>query len=143
MNDLEDILYLQKCCYLQEAEIYNNYSIQPITQSSGEIKLEFEKQLFLKLVMNNKIVGSVRGFQEGDTCYIGKLIVNRDFQNKGFGKLLMLAIENRFKQVNRFELFTGFNSSKNLYLYHELGYKEFKSEEINGTSLIYLEKTRK
>jgi len=31
INDLGQILYLQKCCYLSEAEIYNDYSIDPLT----------------------------------------------------------------------------------------------------------------
>lgn len=31
--DLEEILYLQKCCYLSEAELYNDYTIKSDTKS--------------------------------------------------------------------------------------------------------------
>jgi lactoylglutathione lyase len=139
-EDLEQILYVQKCCYLSEAEIYNNYSIQPLTQKSDDIKLDFENQNILKLEYNNKIIGSVRGFVKDNTCCIGKLFVDKDFQNMGFGKQLMIEIEKKFRDVPRFELFTGYKSAKNLYLYNSLGYKEFKSELVDGVTIKYLEK---
>src|ERR1035437_4053712 len=60
-NALEAILYLQKCCYLSEAEIYNDYSISPLTQKLEDIKRDFEHQIILKLEYKNRIVGSVRG----------------------------------------------------------------------------------
>jgi hypothetical protein len=66
-----------------------------------------------------------------------------DFQNKGIGRLLLDAIESTFKDCQRFELFTGFKSQKNLYLYNKLGYKEFKRQIINDNlTMIYLEKIR-
>jgi lactoylglutathione lyase len=139
-GDLEKILYLQKCCYLSEASIYNDFSIQPLTQTLKDITLDFEKQIILKLEFRNKIVGSVRAYVQNETCYIGKLIVGIDYQNMGFGKLLLNAIEKKFDQVKRFELFTGFKSEKNLYLYHKLGYKVFKETQMNGITIKYLEK---
>lgn len=55
----------------------------------------------------------------------------------------MNSIENQFIHCERFELFTGFKSKKNLYLYNKLGYKEFKREKINDRlTLVYLEKTK-
>jgi hypothetical protein len=59
----------------------------------------------------------------------------------GFGKQLMLAIEAVFSNALRFELFTGFKSEKNLYLYQKLGYKVFKEEKVSDrVGLRYLEK---
>lgn len=140
-DDLEKILYLQKTCYLSEAEIYGDYSISPLTQTLEDLKREFERLVILKLVYRNRIIGSIRGFAEEGTCYIGKLIVDKEFQNMGFGKQLMLEIENKFNGIIRYELFTGFQSSKNLYLYEKLGYKEFKQKKVNTKlTLKYLEK---
>ncbi len=142
-TDLEAILYLQKCCYLSEAEIYNDYSISPLTQNLEDIKRDFEHQIILKLEYKNRIVGSVRGYLSGGTCYVGKVIVDKHYQNMGFGKQLMVAIEEVFNNALRFELFTGFKSEKNLYLYQKLGYKEFKEERVNNmVTLRYLEKVR-
>jgi lactoylglutathione lyase len=141
--DLEAILYLQKCCYLSEAEIYNDYTISPLTQNIDDIKKDFEHQTILKLVYKNRIVGSIRGYQNEHTCFVGKIIVDKHYQNMGFGKQLMVAIETTFNNVSRFELFTGCKSEKNLYLYRKLGYKEYKEERVSDrVVLVYLEKVK-
>ena len=140
-DDLETILQLQKDCYITEAEIYNDYDIQPLLQDLKSLENEFENAVILIGVIEGEIVGSVRGFLDNETAYIGKLIVKKDFQNNGIGRLLLDAIESTFQKSIRFELFTGFKSQKNLYLYNKLGYKEFKHQIINDNlELIYLEK---
>ena len=139
-NDLEAILQLQKDCYMTEAEIYNDYNIQPLQQDLKSLENEFKSAIILKGVINGEIVGSVRGFADNETSYIGKLIVKSDFQNKGIGRMLLDSIELTFKDCNRFELFTGSRSDKNLYLYNKQGYREFKRQVINdGLTLVYLE----
>ncbi|MFX1442991.1 MAG: GNAT family N-acetyltransferase [Promethearchaeota archaeon] len=141
--DLKEILKLQKLAYLSEAEIYNDYSIPPLTQTLDEIKEDFSFQLFLKSVIKSKIIGSVRAYKGDDTCYIGKLIVYPNFQNKGIGTKLLKEIETKFDNVKRYELFTGYKSERNLYLYQKLGYHQFRSEKINeNLQLIYLEKNK-
>ena len=63
------------------------------------------------------------------------------FQNQGIGTRLMHEIEKRMSEAERFELFTGFKSERNLYLYQKLGYQIFKREAINeNIELVYLEK---
>ncbi len=66
LEDVEMILQLQMRAYLSEAEIYNDYSIPPLTQSFNEIKQEFSQQVFLKAIQKGKdakddinIIGSV------------------------------------------------------------------------------------
>lgn len=143
-RDLLDILELQKLAYQSEAEIYNDYSIPPLTQTLDEIKEDFTFQVFLKAVIKNKIIGSIRVYKEEDTLYIGRLIVHPDFQNQGIGTKLLKEIEAKFNEVKRFELFTGYKSKKNLYLYHKSGYSIFKSEKISeNLTLDYLEKNKK
>lgn len=138
--DLENILYLQKCCYLSEAELYNDYSISPLTQTLDSIKADFVKQTIYKLYYKGEIIGSIRAFVENDTCFIGRLVVDRKYQNMGFGKLLLETVERDFDYVKRFELFTGNLSSKNLSLYSKFGYKEFKVAHSNELVFKYLEK---
>jgi hypothetical protein len=46
-EDAEIILHLQIHAYLSEAEIYNDYSIPPLIQTSKEIRQEFSQQVFL------------------------------------------------------------------------------------------------
>lgn len=140
-EDLSNILELQKECYLEEAKIYNQFDIPPLREDLTSIVNEFEKGVILKCLAGDLIVGSVRGYSLEGTCYIGKLIVRKEFQNKGLGKQLMKAIESHFPDCSRFELFTGFLSEKNLYLYQKLGYAEFERKQINeGLTLVFLQK---
>jgi ribosomal protein S18 acetylase RimI-like enzyme len=141
LSDAEEILSLQKLAYKSEAEIYNDFTMPPLLQTSEEIKKDFENQIVLKVTLNAKIRGSVRAFARGETCYIGRLIVHPDFQNQGFGTKLMNKIEEIFEESKRFELFTGHKSEKNLYLYQKLGYKVFKTVKANDQlDIVYLEK---
>ena len=140
-EDLNDILRLQKVCYKTEAELHDEYDIPPLNQDLDSMLDDFNKMLILKGSIDGKIIGSVRGYKNGKTCYIGRLIVHNDYQNKGYGRMLMDAIEREFDGCDRYELFTGFKSQKNLYLYKKLGYKEFKQERLSEKiTFIYLEK---
>jgi ribosomal protein S18 acetylase RimI-like enzyme len=143
IDDVEEILRLQKQSYLSEAELYNDYSIKPLTQTLDDIKQDFSKQIFLKAVIddNTTIVGSVKAYQQNDTVFIGRLAVDLKYQNKGIGAKLMISVEEIVEPAKRFELFTGHKSIKNIYLYQKLGYREFKRIPINDSlTMVYLEK---
>jgi ribosomal protein S18 acetylase RimI-like enzyme len=139
--DAEEILSLPKLAYKREAEIYNDFTIPPLLQTLEEIKKDFENQIVLKATIDGKMRGSVRALIQGETCYIGRLIVHPDFQNQRIGTKLMNEIEAIFEDAERFELFTGHKSEKNLYLYQKLGYKVFKTVKANDRlDIVYLEK---
>jgi len=141
--DAEEILSLQKLAYRSEAEIYDDFNIPLLLQTPEEIKKDFENQTFLKATLDGKIRGSVRAFIKEGTCYIGRLIVHPDFQNRGMGKELMQRIEEIFKEAQRFELFTGHRSEKNLRLYRKLGYEISKTVRANDRlNMVYLEKRK-
>lgn len=140
-TDLVEILALQKICYLQEAAIYNDYTISPLHQTLASIETAFKQQTFLKLVVDGRIIGSIRGYLDKNVCKIERLIVHPNFQNKGIGKQFMKAIEKEFPTAHRFELFTGFKSVKNLAFYQKLGYLETQRKHINPKlTLVYLTK---
>lgn len=139
-NDLSEILELQKLCYNENALRCNDFNIPPLTQTQTEIEKEFEYSTILKITNENTIVASVRAYMKIDTCYIGRLIVHPNYQNKGLGTKLMSEIEKTF-DAPRFELFTGTLDKKNIYLYTKLGYNTFKEEQLaKNVSLVYLEK---
>jgi N-acetylglutamate synthase-like GNAT family acetyltransferase len=141
LEDAEEILTLQKLAYLDEAAFYDDHTIPPLTQTLEETEAEFKEQLVLKTTLDGKIIGSVRAYMEEGTCFIGKLIVHPDHQNRGIGTRLMYEIENCFDQAERYELFTGYRSERNLHLYRKLGYKSFRSQKITDkVTLTFLEK---
>lgn len=142
ISDAAEILALQKLSYFGEAEIYSEFGIPPLTQTFAEILVEFDRSIFLKTSVERQIVGSVRAYSQFGTCFIGRLIVHPDYQNRGIGTRLMAEIEQRFDDMERYELFTGHRSERNLHLYHKLGYRPFRTERVtDALSLIYLEKS--
>ena len=141
VGDAEELLALQRLAYRSEAEIYNDFSLPPLVQTLEGVKEDFRNQLFLKAVMEGRILGSVRAYAKEGTCYIGRLIVHPDFQSRGIGTKLMNEMEGVFNTCERFELFTGDKSERNLYLYQKLGYKIFKNARMTDqTTIVYLEK---
>ena len=129
-QDLPAILALQKLAYQSEGQRYNDFTLPPLTQTLEEIRADFAGMVFVKAVQEDRIVGSVRGYEADGTCHIGRLIVHPEFQNQGIGTQLMHAIEQHFDDVQRFELFTGHKSEHALHLYHKFGYHEFKRQPL-------------
>ncbi len=142
LTDLPGILSLQYLAYQSEATLHNDPNIPPLKQTLDEVQCEFENGLILKAVdKSGTIIGSVRGYAEDGTFFIGKLIVRPDLQGQGIGTLLMHEIE-RLSQVNRYELFTSTKSVRNIKLYKRLGYQIFKEEPQAGDlKFVYMEKT--
>jgi ribosomal protein S18 acetylase RimI-like enzyme len=141
IEDAEKILGLQKHAYISEAEIINDFTIQPLRQTLVEVLSEFRQLVFLKVELDNKIIGSVRSYFESGTCYIGKLIVDPAYQNLGIGTQLLHAAELLFPDAQRYELFTGQKSNKNLHIYESNGYRIFKNKVVSEKlTLAFLEK---
>lgn len=142
VDDAEEILQLQKLAYKSEAKLHGDFQIPPLVETLDELKDKFKTHIFLKVTADRKIIGSVRVLQKDDTCYVGRLMIHPDFQNRGIATKLLMEIEQLFL-CSRFELFTGEKSTKTIRLYEKLEYKKSKVEkpEANVT-LVFLEKTR-
>jgi Acetyltransferases len=142
-KDLSIILDIQRKAFLEVAKTFNLQSMPQIEQTLESLTAEFKNHTILKASIVNTVVGSVRAYAEKDTCYISRLIVLPEYQNRGIGKALMSEIENQFKNiVKRYELFTGSRDQRNQHLYNQLGYKSFKTEKHNDQiSFVYMEKS--
>lgn len=141
--DADVILALQKLAYQSEADLYQDSSLPPLRQTLEDLRHEISTQVFLKAVESSEIIGSVRAVCEGSTAQIGRLLVQPAFQGRGVGTALMTAIEAACGTVERFELFTGEKSVRNIRLYERLGYSVFKRVALTPLiTLVYLEKQR-
>ncbi len=140
-DDAQTILDIQKVAYIREAEAYNNYQIAPLLETLDQSKADFQKKIILKAVLNDKIVGSVRGYADKGICYVERLMVHPDYQKQGIGKKLMLGLEEYFPSVDCFDLYTGALSSGNIRLYESLGYQQYRIEMIReNIEFVFLEK---
>lgn len=140
-DDAPGILALQHLAYQSEAAIYDDPTLPPLLETLAELTARFATRRFLKTLDAGRIVGSVRAFQQGETCYVERLIVDPDHRCQGIGTALLRRIETLFPAARRFELFTGHKSESNIRLYERLGYRTFRSEPVNEkVSLVFMEK---
>jgi ribosomal protein S18 acetylase RimI-like enzyme len=140
-EDAEAILTLQKLAYQSEARLYNDFAIPPLRQTIEELRQEFTRKTVLKATLEGRIIGSVRGFQQGDTCHVERLMVHPEFQGRGLGTALMGHLERAFPQARRAELFTGHKSELNIRLYERLGYASFRQEPVTeNLCFVFMEK---
>ncbi|MCL2034066.1 MAG: GNAT family N-acetyltransferase [Oscillospiraceae bacterium] len=143
LSDLPAVLTLQRLAYQSEAQLVDDFSIPPLTQTLEELTADFGAGIILIAVEQSRpteIAGSVRGRFSGNTLHIGRLIVNPSRQNRGIGTALLRGIEALYPRM-RYELFTSDRSVKNLSLYIKNGYREFKREPLNKrVNLVFLEK---
>ncbi|MBW1604094.1 GNAT family N-acetyltransferase [Streptomyces sp. JJ66] len=143
--DTEQILKLQYLCYQSEAELYRDWSIEPLTQTLDALRAELDGGCVLVARLGDEIVGSVRGTVDASgTGHIDKLIVHPRLQRHGLGGRLLAALETRLAReqgAERFRLLTGHRSEGNLRLYRRCGYVAAGTERVSSKlSVITLEK---
>ena len=161
-QDLPEILAVQKAAFAAEAQLVNDWSIPPLTQTLDELADDWRNGVMLKaLNEQNALVGSVRGHKGQGGFYIGRLAVLPQWQGRGCGSALLEAIIGLALSLgqsqtgahiqtnvqtearpNRLVLFTSTKSERNLRLYERFGFRPFKkSTTATGVALVWLEKT--
>ena len=139
-QELGEILALQYRAYESEARLLNNWNIPPLKQTLGEVEAEWDRGVILKAVEEGKLLGSVRAWEENGTVYVGKLMVEPEYQGRGIGTKLLLAVEDVFPG-RRYERFTSTQSARNIALYQRCGYRIFTEKQVNDQlRFVYLEK---
>jgi len=141
-SDFAEILDIQKKAFHSEAVLYQNFNIQPLSQTLEEMQEECKGKVVLKAVVDSKIVGSIRANAHGEGCWLNKLIVLPDYQRRGIGEKLLREIEKYFPKANKFTLGTGANSESNIRLYQKVGYQIIgKTTFEGGIEAVMMEKT--
>lgn len=142
--DVPEVLALQKVAYRSEAELYGDDSLPALQQSLEEIRADFGRMLFLKAVVNGKIIGSVRAYSDQSTAYVSRVIVHPYFRGRGIARRLICHVEQQFPAASRYEVFTGHKSKRNIHTFGRLGYRMFKKEPYTPTiTWVYMQKDRK
>jgi len=166
--DAPEILALQKVAYQTEIELYGDDSLPALQQSLEDLQNDFERRparelavlgaradqdssrddseriVFIKAVVNGKIIGSIRGYAIEDTAYPSRLMVHPYFRRRGIGLRLLHEIEQAFPQCRRFETKTGHQSKRNHFQLGKMGYTQVRTEPFSSTvTWVYFQKERK
>jgi ribosomal protein S18 acetylase RimI-like enzyme len=147
-QDAEQILKLQYLCYQSEAELYGDYSIEPLTQTLDDLTTELGSGHALVARLGDEVVASVRGtIDDTGTALIARLIVHPRMRRHGLGGRLLDAIEERFAAepaAERFQLCAGRRGQGNLRLYRSRGYIPVATEQDGPRlNLVTLQKEAK
>jgi len=139
-----ELLALQRTCFREEAELYGDPDIAPLTQTLDDLRADFQTQTVLGAWAGAQLVGSVRARSEQGVCQIGRLVVHPCHRRKGLGSALVAAIEATYPEAAVYEMFTGERSERNLRLYRRLGYAEAGSQVVSPRlTLVRLRKPGK
>jgi len=142
LDDAEEILEVIRAAFAPVAVQYGDPHLPPVAESLESHRSRYTDHVVLKAIEGDRIVGSVQGVQRpGDACVVERLAVLPEWQSRGIGRALTLAIEASFPHAAAFELFTGHRSAETLALYHSLGYAETHREYVDERlTLVYLRK---
>ncbi|MDR2037334.1 MAG: GNAT family N-acetyltransferase [Bacteroidales bacterium] len=143
LEDLSEILHLQKRAFRTEAESHGNYDIEPLKQTYESILSDFTNYTFLKAMYDGKIIGSVKYRMLDDRVWIGKLIVDTDYRRQGLGRKLLTEVENVNPEAKKFQLFTAASSIHNIRLYESVGYqvcRQYQDETQSDLPMVEMVK---
>jgi ribosomal protein S18 acetylase RimI-like enzyme len=144
-EDAEEILALIKRAFTPVGEQYGDMQLPPLAESLDSHRARYDTHVVLKAVdAEGRAIGSIQGeLRDDGTCYIGRLVVDPDWQGRGVGRALAEALEDAFPEATCFELFTGHLSEHTLRLYRSLGYEETRRErESDAVTLVWMRKAR-
>lgn len=100
---------------------------QSETESLNDLaqQLSWDSDLVMVAEVEGQVVGVVVGTIDGTRAYFYRLAVHPSKQGSGIGRMLVEAIEKRFKQrgVNRVLIMVNQDNPEILPFYHSLGYE--------------------
>ncbi|WP_416211566.1 GNAT family N-acetyltransferase [Microbacterium xanthum] len=142
-SDAGEVLTLQRAAFVQEALIYGDPDMPPLTQTLDELEHELVENLGCVALDGARIVGAARARLDGDLLLIGRIAIAPDQQGNGVGTALLSAVERRGRDAGaaEAELFTGSLSEANLRLYEREGYRETQRvDDGEGIAQVFLRK---
>lgn len=146
-DDAAQILELQRAAYRIEAERYDDFTLPPLTETLDDLSATFATHTILvarrtaAAATTDPIVGTVRARVVGETAHVARLAVRPALHGRGIGRQLLTAIEQAVAPVERYELFTGHRSARNLRMYERAGYRHTRTvPDSDRVSLTFLEK---
>jgi GNAT superfamily N-acetyltransferase len=142
LADAGEILTVQRAAFAQEAVLYHEPDIPPLTESLEDIREAIASCIVTVGRLDQRLVAAGRVTISDRIGRIGRLAVAPDLQGRGLGRALLAAVEASCAgAVDAWELFTGSQTAANLHLYHSSGYRDTHVQHIRGElSLVHMRK---
>ncbi|KYH43347.1 tRNA (guanosine(37)-N1)-methyltransferase TrmD [Branchiibius sp. NY16-3462-2] len=140
--DVGELLTLTHACWLSEGIANQTLDIpaqhettQSLTQSLAQWST------YVARSTDGRLVGSVRGKQQGSEWHVGRLMVAPDLQGRGMGRALLDHIQAVVPSgCEAMVLFTGARSERNLRMYRRAGFRSTTAPAGTPDDVVYLRK---
>lgn len=144
ITDLPAIMSMQKKAFLPVAKKIGWMEIPQMVNTLEDNIPDFETNTILVMLSDeDTIIGSIRGYVENGSLYIGRLMVDPDYQKRGLGRILMRELESRF-QFNREWLCSYIDDTETYTFYQRDGFVTYEIYEVgNGVMAAHMEKLHK
>lgn len=138
IEEAEEILSVQKEAFKDDLETYKDYKTSPATEPIEKLLYKINKNFHYTILVEDKIIGGAELRLDFETeCYINRIFLLPEFQNKGLGTRIMTYFENEFPKVKKWTLCTPHKNYRNHGFYEKLGYKKVGEHRVmEGLSLI-------
>ncbi len=131
--DAPELLVLQRCCWVEEAQRNDALLLPPLTESLDDVRASLGEWQTFVVRSADRLVGSVRGrlaALDGTERRwdIGRLMVAPDLTGRGLGRWLLSHIEEAAPpETTSYSVFTGRRSERNLRMYRRAGYRRSRA----------------
>ncbi len=126
------------------AEQVRQYDFPPPGYDSIDFQIEsMKKDHYFEILDKSEIIGGIIVKQTGrETCYILRIFIRSEWQNKGVGTQALQLLEQRFPKIKKWQLDTPYLSFQNHHFYEKLGYRKIgeTKPESNGFYCFLYEK---
>lgn len=123
--DAGELLVLQRCCWLTEAQANETLDIPALHESLADVYVGLEAWTTFVVTASGRLVASVRGrLADRDVWEIGRLMVAPDLSGRGIGRWLLVYLEaSAPPAATSYRLLTGARSERNIRMYRKAGYR--------------------
>lgn len=140
-DEAETLAGVVRAAFATEALVYGD--IPPLHETAADVEATFDAgDVVLAADLDGVCVGTVRGETAADgTLVVRRLAVLPEARGLGIGRALLVALEEAYAAVTRFELFTGELNGAALGLYESIGYTRAGTQKVApGLELVTLVK---
>ena len=117
--------------------------IMAYSEEQHKIEMSRPNVIYLSIINQNAISGFIILATENNFKDVEFRRIVVDSKGKGIGQLAIKSMElycTRILQANRIWLDVFEANTRGLHIYQKLGYKVFKTENLNAKALLYMDK---
>lgn len=143
-DELSEVIVVQRQAFSRVAAALgiDPEMLPPLQEEVGDLARRIaDGCTVLVAVCDDVVIGSVRAERTSSgVAEIGRLVVRTGHEGNGVGTALMRAIEQHYRDVGTFRLFTGADAVETQAFYARRGYQPELQEDVGAYQLVWMTK---